>query len=87
MTRSIKLANRGRSAAEAHQPVRDLDQIRAFLTGPGPIAIVDLPWMPIFLAICFLIHPWLGVVALAGAVILVALTMLTEQRSRAPTLP
>ena len=57
----IRLANQNRNAVEAHQPVRDLDQIRAFLTGPGPIAIVDLPWVPLFLAICFLIHPWLGV--------------------------
>jgi ATP-binding cassette subfamily C protein len=82
----IRLANRNASAAEAHQPVRDLDQIRAFLTGPGPIAIVDLPWMPVFLAICFLIHPWLGAMALAGAIILMVLTILTERRNRAPTL-
>jgi PrtD family type I secretion system ABC transporter len=81
----IRLANRNCSAAEAHQPVRDLDHIRAFLTGPAPIAIFDLPWMPIFLAICFLIHPWLGAVALAGAIILTALTVVTQQRSRAPT--
>jgi PrtD family type I secretion system ABC transporter len=82
----IRLTNRGCSASEAHQPVRDLDQIRTFLTGPAPIAIIDLPWMPIFLAICFLIHPWLGAMALAGAVILVILTILTERRSRVPTL-
>ena len=82
----IRLANRNSSAAEAHQPIRDLDQIRSFLSGPGPIAILDLPWMPIFLAICFLIHPWLGAVALAGAIILVILTIMAERRSRAPTL-
>ena len=82
----IRLANRNCSAAEAHQPVHDLDQIRAFLTGPGPIAIIDLPWMPIFLAICFLIHPWLGAMALSGAIILMILTILTQRRSRALTL-
>lgn len=80
----IRLANKSRSATDAHQPVRDLDQIRTFLTGPGPIAIVDLPWAPIFLAICFLIHPWLGLVALGGAAALFVLTLLTEQRSRRP---
>src|SRR5262245_30591293 len=79
----IRLANRGSGVGEAQQPLRDLDQIRAFLTGPGPIALVDLPWMPVFLVICFLIHPWLGAVALAGAGILVILTILTERRSRA----
>jgi PrtD family type I secretion system ABC transporter len=80
----IRLANQGGSAPEAHQPMRDLDQIRTFLTSPGPIAIVDLPWAPIFLAICFLIHPWLGLLAVAGAAILLVLTILTERRSRAP---
>ncbi len=67
----IRLANRSCSAAEAQQPMRDLDQIRTFLSGPGPIAFVDLPWMPVFLAICFLIHPWLGAMALLGAGVLV----------------
>lgn len=81
----IRMANRHCGAAEAHQPLRDLDRIRAFLTGPGPIALIDLPWMPVFLAICFLIHPWLGAMALAGAGVLVGLTVLTERRSRAPT--
>jgi ATP-binding cassette subfamily C protein len=69
---------------EGPQPVRDLDQIRALLTGAGPIAIVDLPWVPVFLAICFLIHPWLGCAALAGAVALFTMTLLTERASRAP---
>ena len=80
----IRLANKNRSSTEAHQPVRDLDQIRSFLTGPGPTAIVDLPWTPIFLAICFLIHPWLGFAALGGAMILLVFTILTERRSREP---
>jgi len=71
-------------AREESQPVRDLDQIRAFLTGSGPIAFVDLPWIPVFLLVCFLIHPWLGVVATAGGIVLFALTLLTERASRDP---
>src|SRR5262245_43864579 len=82
----IRLANRSRGTAEAQQPLRDLDQIRAFLTGPAPIALLDLPWLPVFLVICWLIHPWLGMLALAGAIVLVMLTILTERRSRAPML-
>jgi ATP-binding cassette subfamily C protein len=81
----IRLANVTRQAGEAHQPVRDLDQLRSFLTSPGPMAIVDLPWMPVFLGICFLIHPLLGALALAGALILVAMTLLTERASRLPS--
>src|SRR5262249_41400480 len=63
----IVVGARGGNAAQSHQPLRDLDQIRAFMTGTGPTAIVDLPWIPFFLAICFLIHPWIGYLALGGA--------------------
>jgi len=80
----LHLAIYSHNKAEAQVPVRDLDQIRAFLTGPGPVAIVDMPWMPVFLAICFLIHPWLGLVALAGGALLVVVTILNEQASRVP---
>jgi ATP-binding cassette, subfamily C, type I secretion system permease/ATPase len=82
----IRLTNRNFGAAQAHQPIRDLDQIRTFLTSSAPVALVDLPWMPVFLAICFLIHPLLGGTALAGAIALTALTILTERRSRASML-
>jgi PrtD family type I secretion system ABC transporter len=78
----VQVAVRRLKAGEAQQPVRDLDQIRAFLTSAGPMAIVDLPWVPVFLVICTLIHPWLGAVATAGGLILLAITLLTEQASR-----
>ena len=45
----IRLAIASRQSGETPQPVRDLDQIRTFLTSAGPIAIVDLPWVPVFL--------------------------------------
>jgi PrtD family type I secretion system ABC transporter len=80
----IRLAISNHHPGEGPQPVRDLDQIRAFLTGAGPIAIVDLPWVPLFLSICFLIHPWLGGVATAGGIVLFTITLLTERTSRAP---
>ena len=72
-------------AGDAQQPMRDLDQIRSFLTGSGVTAIVDLPWVPVFLALCFAIHVWLGVVALLGGGVLFALALMTERASRAPT--
>jgi PrtD family type I secretion system ABC transporter len=80
----IRLATALPQRGEGPQPVRDLDQIRAFLTGAGPIAIVDLPWVPAFLLICFLIHPWLGVAATAGGALLFMMTLLTERASRDP---
>ncbi len=66
------------------QPVRDLDVVRSFLSGPGPTALFDIPWMPFYLGLCFLFHIWIGVTALAGALILVGLTILTERTSRDP---
>jgi len=66
------------------QPIRDLDNIRGFLSGPGPSALFDLPWLPFYLAICFAFHSWIGLTALAGAVLLVTLTVLTEVLARAP---
>lgn len=68
----------------ALQPVRDLDQIRAFLTGQGPVALLDMPWLPIYLALIFLLHPLLGLLATAGALLLVTFAWLTELRSRRP---
>jgi PrtD family type I secretion system ABC transporter len=80
----VRLAIASRQGSEAPQPVRDLDQIRTFLTGAGPIAIIDLPWVLVFLAICFLIHPWLGLAATLGGVTLFTMTLLTERASRTP---
>jgi ATP-binding cassette subfamily C protein len=69
---------------EGLQPLRDLDNIRSFLGGMGPGAFFDLPWLPLYLAICFAFHVMLGVTALAGAIVLVSLTVVTEYLSRQP---
>ncbi len=70
--------------AEGLQPLRDLDNIRAFLSGMGPGALFDLPWLPLYLAICFAFHPLIGLTALVGAIILIALTVLTEYLTTRP---
>jgi PrtD family type I secretion system ABC transporter len=66
------------------QPLRDLDNVRAFLGSQGPSAFFDLPWLPLYLAICFAFHVLIGVTALAGALILVVLTLVTEYMTRQP---
>lgn len=65
-----------------HQPIQDLDQIRTFLGGPCPGALFDLPWMPLYLAICFSFHVWIGLAAVGGALALLLLTLLTDLLSR-----
>jgi ATP-binding cassette subfamily C protein len=85
--RAIRLMPlRFRKAGDGLQPIRDLDTIRGFCSGMGPTALFDLPWVPIYLFIVFLLHPVLGLFALFGAIILVTLTLLTEHQTREPTL-
>lgn len=64
--------------------VHDLDNIRGFLTGAGFIAFFDAPWVPIFVAACFILHPWYGIVALGGALIIFALALANEFATRKP---
>ena len=63
---------------EGLQPLRDLDNVRSFLSSMGPGALFDLPWLPFYLAICFAFHVMIGLTALVGAIILVTLTIVTE---------
>jgi ATP-binding cassette subfamily C protein len=76
----LKTANRG----DGLQAMRDLDQIRGFLSSTGPTALFDLPWIPLYLGICFAFHVWIGITALVGAMILITLTLLTELLTRSP---
>jgi ATP-binding cassette subfamily C protein len=70
--------------AEPHElGVRDLDNIRTGLSSPAMVGMLDLPWIPIFLAVCFVIHVWMGVFALAGAALIFAVAVLNERAARA----
>lgn len=69
---------------DSMQPVRDLDSVRTFLSGTGPTALFDLPWLPLYLAIIFMFHVLLGVTALVGAIVLVLLTVHAERLTRKP---
>lgn len=64
--------------------VRDLDAVRQFLSGPGPSAIFDVPWMPVYLGILFMFHPYLGWLAVAGALVITLLIGINELVSRQP---
>jgi ATP-binding cassette subfamily C protein PrsD len=74
----LKAGNRG----DGLQALRNLDTLRSFLSGMGPIALFDLPWIPLYLAICFAFHTLIGLTALVGAIILCVLTVLTEVYTR-----
>ena len=79
-TSSTALNAQNSDAALEH--IRDLDQVGSFMSGPGPSALFDLPWIPLYLFVCFLFHPWIGLAAVSGAVILLMLTVATDLASR-----
>jgi PrtD family type I secretion system ABC transporter len=81
----VRLPLKVGAKGDGTQPIRDLDTVRGFLSGSGPVAFFDLPWMPVYLAVCFLFHTYLGLTALVGAIILVTLTVVTEVKTRHPT--
>lgn len=71
-----------RQPAAGAQALRDLDSFRQTLTGPGVGVLFDLPWIPIYMLILFLIDPIIGLVTLAGAVVLVILAFAQDRASR-----
>lgn len=87
--RVFDVLTRGQPAAapqgQALQPMRDIEAIKSFLSSGGPGALLDLPWLPIYIGVMFLFHWLLGITAIAGAVILILLTLVTEFRTRQPT--
>ncbi|WP_431303654.1 type I secretion system permease/ATPase [Sediminicoccus sp. BL-A-41-H5] len=60
------------------EALRDLGVCRSFLGSPGMLALFDLPWVPVYIGLVFLLHPMLGWLALAGAIILFILTLTNE---------
>jgi ATP-binding cassette, subfamily C, bacterial PrsD len=73
---------RGVKPVLMQQPLRDLDQVRGFMSSMGPTAFLDMPWIPLFLVALFLFHPAIGFTALLGTVAIIAMTLLTERISR-----
>jgi PrtD family type I secretion system ABC transporter len=70
--------------SNAMHALRDVSTLRAFLAGTPILALFDIPWIPVYVIVISLFHPLLGLVALAGAVILLILTIANERLSRAP---
>ena len=66
------------------QPLRDLEQLRGFLGGTGMNPIFDAPWAPVFIAVIWMLHPWLGLLALGSAILLFLLALANELATRGP---
>lgn len=79
---TIEMPRYGFSIGEALERGRMVDTLRNFLSGPALVALLDLPWMPIFVAFVFFLHPYLGALTIGGAVVLTLLTIMTEVLTR-----
>ncbi|WP_159981796.1 MULTISPECIES: type I secretion system permease/ATPase [unclassified Novosphingobium] len=67
-------------------PVRDLDLVRGYITGAGPLALLDLPYLLMFLLILTLFHWVLGLATLAGVLVMIVLMVLGDRQTRGPAL-
>lgn len=72
----------GVAGPRLRQAMREFDAFRAVVAGPAALALLDAPWTPVYLGLCFMLHPVLGVIALVGAVALLVLAVLNERAVR-----
>jgi len=79
VTDRTMLASQGINASMA---MRDLDSIQRALSSPAAFAVFDIPWTPVFVVIIFIFHPLMGVIALIGGLILIALTILNQRGTK-----
>lgn len=77
-------ANLKRSGGNAGQALADLTNLRQFLTGNALFAFFDAPWFPVYLIVIFVFEPSLGLFALGGTIILVALAYINERITHKP---
>jgi ATP-binding cassette subfamily C protein len=75
------LSKEGRAAAGPVQLVRELDTLRSAVAGPPALAAIDAPWTPVYIGVCFIIHPWLGVLTLGGGILLLLIAFINQRAS------
>lgn len=73
------LQREGRSAAGNAHILREFDALRSALSGPPALAAIDAPWAPVYIAVCFLIHPWIGMLALLGGATLIGIAIVNQR--------
>ncbi|MCB1940153.1 MAG: type I secretion system permease/ATPase, partial [Rhodocyclaceae bacterium] len=74
----------GLSAGRGSQGLRDVDALRSFSAGPTGLALLDAPWIPVYIGLVYVLHPVLGHVALVGGIALFLLGLWNERSTRVP---
>ncbi|SFS21848.1 type I secretion system permease/ATPase [Yoonia litorea] len=80
----LKATSLNRAPKEAATGLRDLEAVQRLITSPALMALFDLPWVPLFFFGIFLFHPLMGILAVVGAVILLAVALINRMVSRKP---
>lgn len=79
------LARRDRTFdAVARQAMREFDTLRQALTGPAILALCDAPWSPIYVLVCFIIHPFIGLLVLVAAILLAFVAVRNQRTTGEP---
>ena len=63
--------------------LREVALLKNFIGGNGVPSLLDLPWLPLFIFVSFLIHPSIGFIAVGGMVGLFLLALMNEYNTRA----
>lgn len=79
------LIGKGPQSAGRAEVVREFDTFRSNLSGPPALAILDLPWAPVFVLAAALVHPLLGGLVTAGIAVLILLAWRTDVVTRVPS--
>jgi ATP-binding cassette subfamily C protein EexD len=72
----------GRTASA--QAIEDLTQLRQFLTGNSLFGFFDIPWMPIYIGVLYLLHPWLAILAIFGSLLLIVIATINNLMTKDP---
>ena len=82
LARVVDIQARSVGQAPGSQALREFDNVRTAVSGPGALALFDAPWTPLYLGCCFLLHPAIGLLTLVGGLILFTLAWRNERDSR-----
>jgi ATP-binding cassette subfamily C protein RsaD len=66
------------------QAFRDVDQVREFMTGAGLISFCDVPWIPVFVFVGFVLHPFFGILSIVSGILILGLAIMNDFATRAP---
>jgi ATP-binding cassette subfamily C protein len=69
-------------SAAAGQAMRDFDSIRTTMSTPVIAAMFDAPWTPVFLAVAFMLHFWIGILAVVAAALLVSIAWFNQRATK-----